>query len=77
MKKKNKKRKLSSRQIQNIVADSVYDLGVRLQKKIGSEDQFYVEYVLFCLLTGLIGEHTPKNVLKKYFKEAIDKVYVK
>lgn len=77
MKKKNKKRKLTSNQIQKIVADATYDLRATLQKKIGCEQQIYAEYVLFCLLTHLIGEHTPKNVLKKYFKTVTDKIYVK
>lgn len=71
------KRKLTDRQITNIVCDALYDFGKTCGKKIGADNQDYVEYLTFCLLGSFIAEKQPKATLKAYFKEILVKNYKK
>ena len=73
---KNKtKRKLTDRQITNVVCDALYEFGKTCGKKIGVENQDYAEYLTFCLLGSIIAEKHPKATLKAYFKEILNKNY--
>lgn len=66
MKTKKKKKSITDKQLQKLIAEEIYKLGLKLNK-VRPNDEQYCLYLLFCMAGGLLSKIT----CKKHFKEIV------
>lgn len=74
MKTKKKKKPITDKQLQKLIANEIYKLGMKLNK-VRPDDEQYCLYLLFSMSGGLLSNITCKKHFKQIFTEILKKNY--
>ena len=69
-----KKKPITDKQLQKLIANEIYKLGMKLNK-VRPDDEHYCLYLLFCMSGGLLSNITCKKHFKQIVAEILKKNY--
>ena len=74
MRTKKKKKPITDKQLQKLLAEEIYKLGIKLHK-VRPNDEQYSLYLLFSMTGGLLSQMTCKKHFKEIFSEILKNSY--